>query len=685
MNLSSNDDAANLTYKIDPSLAGIFIRCTKSDATLEKEALEAIVRESFLSTENLPLAVTKNPPIDSRHGVTRILEKGVDAEAAKMISTLCEPYLKPGTVCTYTDLQDIPKALHYLHPEAILEIENRLEEYAASNLKTDGQIADFLSYSDYEIRSLAKTLAGEWGESAQEKLVESEKLLGYRIRGDSFESRYARICDAKFWRRALTTCITRGREHFFLRMSLICKKREAYVSNHSVDMRDQQLKRQRDWMRSTIVVPVHDTAMTRPKKDGNTELSLADLAIGPEERFAKLYTFIHAIDQLGVEANLSSAMITITLEPEWHPNPANGVNQWNGSSPRAAHQSFSKRWQSVLRDLHRIGIRLSGFRVAEPHKDGCPHYHIWTLYRLDDELDILSTIMKYFPLKLKIRTPHRKGENRSHLDKIFETRLKLLDGKSRAAISPKEGAQVELSRIDRAISTGASYALKYVLKSFSVSGDAPGGVIDKALLNDLGKSKTEQKVKTAKRVDTYRTVWGIHQGQLFGISKCLTVWDEFRRMTIRPKNKVLKRLWRLARGSNSCGRVAAGAGQRGDARAFLKMLGGLDAAKTKNDANKQRFVLGRLVEAAKNRYGDTIKKTTGVLLMSKQRIKMKTCKIETRIKKSSNATRLRTETISIASIKTRTVEWKFVKKQIFQVPKKQVQTSQVFPLRLESL
>lgn len=637
-----------------------FLNCLKRDDVIEEDAIKSLIREAITNDQQLKLIGSSTIKNSSRIGVQALLDRDLNEASSRWIGVLCEPYMKNVKTCPYIALSEIPRSLKYLHALEVADIEIRLQEHASLRTKSLGEIANFLTCSEFEIRYLATELAQEWGESPANKLSASEALLGKKIIGDTAESRYARTCDPKFWRRSLNVSVARAREHFFMRMSLVSSRSERYVSDFSLDVREAQLIRQAEWMKNTLVVPAGEAAKTNHIEKKKKSLCLADIADGPAERFAKLYTFIHAIDQLGIEAKLLSAMLTLTLEPEWHPNPKHGINQWNGFSPRDAHKSFCKRWQSISRDLHRLGIRLTGFRVAEPHQDGCPHYHVWMLYKGEDEMKILSTVMKYFPAKLKIRTPNRKGEKKQHCDEIYEDRVALINDQPRTVNHPKEGAQVELSRIDRAISTGASYVLKYVMKSINVD--------DKLKEQIRGETNNDFELNnnpTAKRVDAYRSLWGIHQGQLFGVAKCLTIWDEFRRLTVRPKNQLLRKLWAQARGGSKGGRIEAGTGQRGDAQSFLKTLGGLDAARNASSGHTERLVLARLVEEEENRYGDQIRKTKGILLLRKKRVLVEVDRTNKKTKVPRKVMVWRIKTEIITSIRTKILEWKFQKKEVF--------------------
>jgi hypothetical protein len=190
-------------------------------------------------------------------------------------------------------------------------------------------------------------------------------------------------------------------------------------------------------------------------------------------------------------------------------------------------------------------------------------------------------------------------------------------------------------------------------------------------------TKTEHKFKNSEnkpsieteisRVDAFRSLWGINQGQLFGVAKCLTIWDELRKIQHPPEHPRVKDLWKKARGGEAEGRIEKCSGQQGDAHAFLEALGGLDAARNGKRSGK-RLVVVRLVEEALNRYGDVIKRTTGIRLLEKER---------KRVKKADNkgkASRYEwaTHTEIIVDITTKIKKWTFerVKLDLFAVDKR---------------
>jgi hypothetical protein len=687
-----------------------------------------------MSTKHLP----EPPRLRSRLGVDTLISQACALREAQLLTQAFSPLFPEAS--PWAEVASVPQ-------HQAQRLKAQLHDVAAAALKyrqgltaTAGQLAGLLDASEEDVREMALRFArldlsgmpelatfehidqlpgapceAEFPglfmlltrpglpESPQlNKLVWAEQLLGAPVPGDCVSTQLARVSDARFWRGAIRVRLMREREHFFLRLRLVGSRAEAYVSDMQLGLRQAQLKRQAEWMKQTVLVPRY----LAPGASGSV-LTLEQVASSARTRFAKLYTFVQAVDAIGIEQGLSTAMLTLTLEPEWHPNPSHCSNSWNGKNPREAHQDMGRRWQSVLRDLDRYGIGLSGLRVTEPHQDACPHWHVWLLYRPEDEQRILETVMRYFPHKLKVCTPvfsrgksgkdHKRAGKEKELKYntvMFDTADELRAGVSRPARHAKEGAQVELARIDRRISSGASYAMKYLLKTvdggdtlnaevglfasgakatrpelqtsiFDESASDPAALARKRSPQQEAefKKKRAQHLTTARRVDAYRSLWGINAGQLFGIAKCLTAWDELRSLTEAPKHPLLKKLWALARGTDKEGRIDAEEGIRGNAKGFIEALGGL-AASGKPPKGKPRVSIGRLTEEATNSYGEKIVRTTGVTLVERSRARVA---VGVRMLKSTGEIKPKMVWRSVCHVLTRVVtrvgEWTMVMTQ----------------------
>lgn len=599
---------------------------------------------SFLGSTTAPLAR------GSRQGVACLIAQVCTEREREALANALSPLFPDQS--PWMRVADVPAqhascTLQQRLPGVLRAVAEAVEALRDSLTATAGKLSRWLDASEDDIRELALQFARHPLRGAH-KVRWASHLLGRPIPGDDLNGQLARLADARFWRRAIRVTLMREREHFFLRLRLVGRQGEAYVSDLQLSTRLAQLKRQAQWMKETVLVPrflLPGDAAAGAAGDGDREpLTLDKVASSPRMRFAKLYAFVKAMDAIAVEQGLSSGMLTLTLEPEWHPNPSHGQNSWNGASPRDAHRSMATRWQSVLRDLDRLGVGLSGLRVVEPHKDACPHWHLWLLYREDAQALILQTVMKYFPNKLKVR-------GAAGGDVVYETLQDLRARVGRRPTHPKEGSQVELACIDRSISSGASYAMKYLLKTVD------GG---EKLNEEVGVVGDQTHLATARRVDAYRSLWGINAGQLFGVAKCLTAWDELRRLNTAPSHPMLKRLWALARGSEQEGRMA-GLGQRGDAKGFLEALGGLAACRGKK--SHPRLELRRLVEAGTNGYGEALERTVGLELVVRRKVRAVVGQ------QMNPATGVitprqgwRTVLDALASVRTRLSEWSLVHK-----------------------
>ncbi|MBA1550739.1 hypothetical protein G9G84_27980, partial [Klebsiella pneumoniae] len=69
------------------------------------------------------------------------------------------------------------------------------------------------------------------------------------------------------------------------------------------------------------------------------EIPLERVAKSARQKLAHLYAFIKAMELLDQEAGLKMALLTTTLEGEWHANPKfkREGHRWNGATPAEAN------------------------------------------------------------------------------------------------------------------------------------------------------------------------------------------------------------------------------------------------------------------------------------------------------------------------------------------------------------
>ncbi len=89
-------------------------------------------------------------------------------------------------------------------------------------------------------------------------------------------------------------------------------------------------------------------------------------------------TRMSGFDEIGRVHGHFGCMVTLTCPSSFHKKlAADGRDnpKFDGSTPRDGADYLQKVWTQIRAKLDREGIRVYGFRVAEPHHDGTPHWH----------------------------------------------------------------------------------------------------------------------------------------------------------------------------------------------------------------------------------------------------------------------------------------------------------------------
>ena len=163
--------------------------------------------------------------------------------------------------------------------------------------------------------------------------------------------------------------------------------------------------------------------------------------------------------------------------------------RYDGTLPGQAQTYLANVWCRIRAKLARQGIRLYGFRIAEPNHDGTPHWHLLVFAPSEKLADLQATVWKYA----------------------------LQD-------SPKEpGAsthRVDFKPIDAGKGTAAGYIAKYVAKNID------GFKLDTDLYGNDG-------VTASHRVEAWAATWRIRQFQQIGGAP-VGPWRELHRVKNLP-------------------------------------------------------------------------------------------------------------------------------------------------------
>lgn len=329
----------------------------------------------------------------------------------------------------------------------------------------------------------------------------------------------------RFWRRQLDKLFGRRAENSLRRAGLVHRRNQLYASDLAVS--------QRRWKRSIIDRWAKERIVT---SDSGIQLKLWDVRersqANPALRRAELMTRMRGFEEVATAALHCADFYTLTTPSEFHRMLATGAANphYAGHTVRDAQGWLSKMWARSRAKLKRMSINVYGFRIAEPHHDGTPHWHM-VLFCPSHHRDSVRDVLKGYWL----------SEGGSDIG-AADHRITIKD-------------------IDSHKGTAAGYLAKYVAKNidgFQVGEDFESTDTDRK------SSGSSDASNTCERVTAWASRHGIRQFQQIG-GPAVTVWRELRRIR-----------YALPVGSLENARVHADAG---DWAAFVAALGGIEAGR----------------------------------------------------------------------------------------------------------
>ena len=290
-----------------------------------------------------------------------------------------------------------------------------------------------------------------------------------------------------WWKGRLRRVASSWREHLQIALANVSKKHTPYASTMTVNEWREQKRRTREYLKG----------LELENEETGERISLIDKFDGsvsnPSIRRGELMTRISGFEKICNEMGFIGEFYTLTAPSRYHATIKTGHRnrKWNGASPTETQRYLSNVWQKVRAKLHREEIRIFGIRVAEPHHDATPHWHM-LMFMLPENVDRVRQILRDYAYQ--------------------EDNGELTTAKARKA-------RFHAEAIDPEKGSATGYIAKYISKNID------GYALDGELDDESGKELKE----TAPAVSAWAARWHIRQFQFIGGAP-VTVYRELRRM-----------------------------------------------------------------------------------------------------------------------------------------------------------
>jgi len=294
-----------------------------------------------------------------------------------------------------------------------------------------------------------------------------------------------RLCDAGWWRRKLRRFAGKKLEQLAITAGLVNRRAGIYTSDESVARRRETKQRNRALLEE--LKAVSDDGEEHPLTE------LIDRSVSnPRVRRSELMARIAGFERYAQENGHVGEFYTLTCPSRMHARLSQSGNEnprFDGTTPGEAQRYLTTQWAKVRAALHRANLTVYGFRIAEPHHDGTPHWHL-LLFMSPEDVSSVRMVLRHYALE--------------H------------DGDEPGA----DACRFTAVAIDWSRGTATGYVAKYVSKNIDGHG------LDE---DDYGHDAQD----SATRVEAWATLWSIRQFQQIG-GPPVTTWRELRRLGEPP-------------------------------------------------------------------------------------------------------------------------------------------------------
>ena len=367
------------------------------------------------------------------------------------------------------------------------------------------------------------------------------ELRGDRGIAEQVAGMAARVRCPRWWRRQLRRYVARASEAAAIELGIVGSRTgQRYCTDRTVRRRQDQQRANEKALKARKIENGNGEAFTLWDA---MQRGVSNKAI----RRGELMTRIRGAEELADELGLEGLFWTLTAPSRFHSldhrTGRRNPRYVAGNTPRDAQAWLREQWARARSRLKDRGIRLMGVRVAEPHHDGCPHWHalLWCpAEQVEQARDVIARTWL-------------EDEGTEPGARKYRTKWVRME---------KGGA--------------AGYVAKYVAKNIDAPLMYDGQAVHLQHVDDEAPPMDRpadllggQEVTPAARVESWAASWGIRQFQTVGMPS-VSVWRELRR--VHPNaakgrgDTELERAYRAAH---------RGPGRRADWAEYCRAQGGV--------------------------------------------------------------------------------------------------------------
>lgn len=306
-----------------------------------------------------------------------------------------------------------------------------------------------------------------------------------------------RFADPIWWRRKLRQIQAETVEQIHRDFRLVHAKASAYASDFTVKNRRYRNRQTAEMMKGLFVVPEN----SNPFGDFETLASVVERShTSGTQQVSEIMTCNRGFEEIADEMGHVKEFYTWSAPSRFHSVKKTGIpnDKYDGSTANECHKYFREIWVKARARFAKREIRLYGYRVVEPHHDGCPHWHLLLFM----EKEHVHTVRKILRTLLTEDTPEE---------------------------IPRSTTRFKPIRIRNSKGSSAGYILKYILKAITGSG-----------LESINCSKAGQldisPADAAERATAWSKASRIRRFQKIG-GPSITLWRELRMLGKGDKGK----------------------------------------------------------------------------------------------------------------------------------------------------